>query len=467
MNDEYDVAVIGAGPGGYVAAIRAGQLGLRTVVIEQENLGGECLNHGCIPSKALIHAAESYAGLAELKTFGVTVEGAALDWAAAVAWKDRIVKRLTGGVATLLKAAGVEVVVGRARFVDSHTLAVTGPESERAIHARHVILAVGSQPFEVPGLPFDGRFVISSREALKLTAVPPRLIVVGGGYIGLEMGTVFAMAGAAVTVVELLDGLLPGHSRDAVKVLDRGLRRLKVKALVNTKAAGLEIVGDVARLTVEGPGGARQTLDAEKILVTVGRKPRLADLGLENTGVRRNERWLIEVDAARRTADPAIFAIGDITPGPALAHKASAEGLVAAAAIAGQPAAFQPKGVPSVAFTLPEVASVGVTKERAAAEGIDADDASFPYLPLGRALTMGASDGYFKWTFARSTGAILGCEIVGREASNLIGEAALAIEKGLTLSDVAATIHPHPTLGEGLHEAAELGLGWPVHLPKK
>ncbi len=466
MDHEVDVAVIGAGPGGYVAAIRAAQRGLRTVVIEAEALGGECLNHGCIPSKALIHVAEAYAGLGELKSAGVTVEGAALDWPAAVAWKDRLVKRLTGGVAALLKAAGAEVVRGRATFRDSQTLHVVGPDGEREIRARHAILAPGSRPIEIPGLPFDGRFVLTSREALALPAIPPRLIVVGGGYIGLELGTVFAMLGAAVTVVEWFDSLLPGHAGDALKVIERGLRRLKVKALVKTKAVGLEVAGDAARLTVEGTNGVRQTLDAEKILVTVGRRPNLGGLGLENTRVALTGRGLVEVDAQRRTADPAIYAIGDVTAGPMLAHKASAEALVAADAIAGLPAAFRPRAVPSVVFTLPEIAAVGLNKAQATGQGMEAAEATFPYLALGRALTMGASDGYFKWTFAPATGVLLGCEIVGREASNLIGEAALAVEKGLTLTDVAETIHPHPTLGEGLREAAEVGLGWPVHLPK-
>jgi dihydrolipoamide dehydrogenase len=467
MSDVLDVAVIGAGPGGYVAAIRAAHNGLKTAVVEKENLGGECLNFGCIPSKALVHVAESYAGLAELKSVGVSVGSATLDWPAALAWKDRVVKRLTTGVGSLLKAAGVTVIAGQARFADSQTIAVAVADGEQILKTKHTIIATGAKPFEVPGLPFDGQTVISSREALSLPEVPPRLIVVGGGYIGLELGMVYAMLGSAVTVVELLDGLLPGHGRDAVKALDRNIRRLKIKALVRHKAVGLEIAAGVAKLTIEGPDGARQTLEADKVLVTVGRRPFTGDLGLERTRVTRDARGFIQVDEARRTTDPAIYAIGDITPGPMLAHKASAEALVAADAIAGKPAVFRPRAIPGVVFTSPEVAVVGLTKEQAAAEGLDAEEAVFPYLALGRALTMGTTDGYFKWVYAKADHKILGCEIVGREASNVIGEAALAVEKGLTLADVAETIHTHPTLSEGLKEAAELGLGWPVHLPRK
>jgi dihydrolipoamide dehydrogenase len=467
MSEKFDLAIVGGGPGGYVAAIRAGQRGLRTVLIEKEDLGGECLNHGCIPSKALVHVAETYASLGELKSMGIAVTGGTLDWPTALAWKDRIVKRLTLGTASLLKAARVTVVNGRASLLDSQTLRAVNAAGEQRFTAGHIILATGALPIEAPGLPFDGQYVIGNREALALPTIPPRLIVIGGGYIGMELGMVFAKLGSAVTVVEWLDGLLPGHPRDAVKVLERTIRRLKIKALVHTKATGVVIEDGVVKLTVADAKGVTQVLEAEKVLVTVGRRPNTADLGLENTRVGRDKRGFIEVDDQRRTADPHIYAIGDITPGPMLAHKASAEGLVAVAAILGEPAAFRSHAIPGVVFTDPEIAAVGLTLDQATGQGIAAGEAVFPYIALGRALTMGTTDGYFRWIFAKDDQRVLGCEIVGREASNLISEAVLAIEKGLTLHDVAAAIHPHPTLGEGLHEAAESGLGRPIHIPKK
>lgn len=467
MSEVFDVVVIGAGPGGYVAGIRAAQKGLKTAVIEKEALGGECLNHGCIPSKALIHVAEAYADTGDLRSLGITVEKPAIEWSNSIAWKDRVVKRLTTGVGSLLKAAGATVIAGEASFIDAKTIRVREAGGERELTARATIIATGSKPFEVPGLPFDGQVVISSREALALGAIPPRLIVVGGGYIGMELGTVYAMLGSQVTVVELLDGLLTGQPRDAIKLVERNLRRLKIKTLLRTKAAGLEIAGGVGKLTVVGPDGATSVLEAEKILVTVGRKPFTGSLGLENTAVTRDSRGFIEVDEQRRTKDPAIFAIGDIVPGPMLAHKASAEALVAVAAVAGENAVYAPRAVPGVVFTAPEIATVGLSKEAAGASGVSAEEAIFPYQALGKALTMGASEGYFKWIYRLPDHVIVGAEIVGRDASALIGEAALALENELTLHQVARTIHPHPTLNEGWHEAAELGLGWPIHLPRK
>jgi dihydrolipoamide dehydrogenase len=343
MSELFDLVVIGAGPGGYVAGIRAAQKGLKTAVIEKEALGGECLNHGCIPSKALIHVAEAFASTAELKSMGITVEKPTIDWPASIAWKNRIVRRLTTGVGTLLKAAGATVFSGQASFVGPQTIRIVDAGGEQEIKTRYTILATGSKTIAIPGLPLDGQVVISSREALALAEIPPRLIVVGGGYIGMELGTVFAMLGSQVTVVELLDNLLTGQPREAVKVVERNLRRLKIKALLRTKATGLELDGGVGKLTVVGPDGVARILEAEKILVTVGRKPFVGEVGLENTGVTRDKRGFVEVDAQRRTKDPAIFAIGDIVPGPMLAHKASAEALVAVAAIAGEEAAFSPE----------------------------------------------------------------------------------------------------------------------------
>lgn len=466
MNETYDVAVIGAGPGGYIAAIRAAQYGLRTAIIEREVVGGECLNHGCIPSKALIHAAESFHELGSLKTLGLEVQGATLDWAKTMAWKDRVVKRLTSGVGLLLQANGAELIRGEAKFKDASNLIVAGPDGERTVAAKHFIVATGSSAAVVPGLPFDGQTVLSNREALTLTVIPARLIVIGGGYIGMELGTVFAMAGSKVTIVELLPELLTGQPREAVKIVDRGLRRLHIKALLETKGVGLSIAEGVAKLTVQDKKGRQQVLEAEKILVTTGRRPRTGELGLEQIGVAIDQRGFIVVNERRQTTIPHIYAIGDAIPGPMLAHKAGADALAAVAAVAGRPAPAGSTHVPGVVFTYPEIATVGLSLAGAQARGISVAEAMIPYLALGRALTMGTSEGYLKWIYSTADDAIVGAEVVGREASNLIGEASLAVEKGLKLADVAETIHPHPTLGEGWHEAAELGLGFPIHVPR-
>ena len=463
----YDLCVVGAGPGGYVAAIRAAQLGLKTLVVEKEKAGGVCLNHGCIPSKALIHAADVFAEIQKASSMGVECENCRIELAKTVAWKDKIVKRLTGGIQSLFKANGVEYLQGEARLTGSDSLAVVTEEGEKLIRAEHTIIATGAQPIELPSVSLDGTTVISSREALALDQIPPRIIVIGGGYIGLELGIVFAKLGSAVTVVELLDGLLPVCSREAVKILERTLRRLKIKVMLQTKAKGVQVQDGVARLTITGPDGQEQQLEAEKVLLTVGRKPSTSGLGLENTEAVLDEKGFIRVDAQRRTADRRIFAIGDVTGEPMLAHKAGAEGVVAADAIAGKDAAFSPRAIAAVVFTDPEIAMVGLNVEEAKSQGFEAEEASFPFIALGRALTMNAGDGYAKWVFDARDHTILGCEIVGREASNLIGEAALAVEKQLKLEDVAATIHPHPTLTEGLAKAAELALGNPIHLPKK
>jgi dihydrolipoamide dehydrogenase len=463
----FDVAVIGTGPGGYVAAIRAAQNGLATVVVEKENLGGECLNHGCIPSKALIHAASAYAELADLAAIGVKVESAKIDWPAVVAWKDKVVKRLTTGVGALLKAHGVTVINGAARFTSSDSLEATTRDGNESIAFGKAIIATGVAAIDLPSAPFDGETVVGHRELLALKEIPPRLVVIGGGYIGLELGIVFAKVGSQVTVVELTDGLLPGTPRDAVKVVERALRRLKIKTLLNTRVVAVERVGGVARLTVENDAGERQMLEAEKVAVTVGRCAVTAGLGLEKTGVTFDKRGFIQVDAQRRTNDANIFAVGDVVGGMLLAHKASAEGLVAADAIAGKPAAFSPRAIAAVAFTDPEIAIVGLSADAARAQGLNAVESSFPFLALGRALTMNSTDGYVKWIHTPDDHLILGCEIVGREASALIGEAAVAVEKQLRLEDIVGAIHPHPTLTEALSEAAEAGLGHPIHAPKR
>ena len=466
-NENFDLAIIGGGPGGYVAAIRASQNGLKTALIEKETLGGECLNHGCIPSKALIHVAEAYSGLSALAGMGVQVSGVTLDLSAAVEWKNKIVKRLTTGVGSLMKANAVTVINGIASFLDNRTVRVVAGSEERNIHAGQVMIAVGTTPISLSALPLDGQLIISHREALAPARLPARLLVVGGGYIGLELGMMYAKFGSAVTIVEVLERMLPGTQTEALRVINRNLRRLKMKVLTRTKVTGMVRANNSAMVTLENAEGATEMLKVDQVLVTVGRRPSTAGLGLENTEVALDEKGFIKVDAQRRTTEPSIFAVGDVAGPPLLAHKASAEGLVAADAAAGKPAAFNPRAIPAVVFADPEVAVVGLSKEEAIKRGYDAEEASFPFLALGRALTMNSGDGFARWIFSATDKQILGCEIVGPDASSLIGEAALAVEKKLTLDDVAGTIHPHPTLSEALMEAAELGLGHPIHLPKK
>ncbi|KPJ53807.1 hypothetical protein AMJ39_03200 [candidate division TA06 bacterium DG_24] len=459
--------VIGAGPGGYVAAIRAAQLGVETTLVEKEpSPGGICLNHGCIPSKALISAADLVHRSTTAQEMGVLVEGANVDISKLQAWKTDIIRRLTDGVAKLLKGNGVVVVQGVARLTGPRQVEVRTPDGTGEIEFEHAIIATGSRPFEIPGLPFDGERIITSTEALALQEVPPRLLVVGGGYIGLELGTVYAKLGSAVTVVEMLDQLLPGTELRLVQTVARRLKQLAIEVHLRTKAVGVKEEDGRTVLEVEREG-TRETIPFDRALITVGRRPNTEDLGLDAAGVLLGDGGFINTDDQMRTSVPHVFAIGDVAGQPLLAHKASREGILAATVIAGQDARVDWRVVPAVVFTDPEIATVGMTDAQAKAQGIETIVGRFPFAALGRALTMAQPDGFVNVVAQKGTEKVLGVHIVGPEAGVLIGEAALAIEMEATIHDIARTIHPHPTLSESLVEAAEGAIGKAIHLLRR
>jgi len=463
---ETEVLVIGGGPGGYVAAIRAAQLGKDVTLVERDRLGGVCLNVGCIPSKALIDAAKSYHRLATREAErGIEVEGLRLNFSRLQEWKQSVVRRLTSGVEQLLKGNGVTVVRGKATFTGPHQVLVENPGGGNEVYRfKHCILATGSRPVELPGFAFDGERVLDSSDALALDELPARLVVIGGGYIGLELGTAFAKLGSEVTVLELTEQLLPGTDPELVQVVARRLRQLGVKVHTRARALGWEEAPDGAVTVRFEQDGREQAVTADRILVSVGRRPNTDGIGLELAGVEVDEGGRVQVDERLRTRQPHIYAIGDIAPGPMLAHKASKEGIVAAEVIAGLPAAADYVAVPAPIFTDPEIATVGLTEEQAREQGYDPVVGRFPYAANGRALTLGERDGFVKIVADRESRVVLGVGIVGPEASDLIAEAALAIEMGATVEDLALTIHAHPTLSEAVMEAAEASLGHAIHV---
>lgn len=463
----FDAVVIGAGPGGYVCAIKLGQLGLKTAVIERESVGGVCLNVGCIPSKALIHAGTFYDKVnhhaAEL---GIDVTVKNFDMKKLKDWKDKVVKKLTSGVEGLLKANKVEIIKGEAKFTNSTTLTVKTSAGTSTITAKYFVIATGSRSVVIPGFEPDGKNVITSTEALDLTAPPKRLAVIGGGYIGLELGTFLSKVGSQVTVLEGTKQLLGMMDQDCVNVVARGLKKRNVSVVLEAKATGYKKTGKGLEVSFQTPSGP-STVECDVILVTVGRKPNSDTIDLAKAGITPNSKGFIDIDKQCRTKVPHIFAIGDVAGGALLAHKASKEGLVAAEVIAGRKAAFDTTIIPAVVFTDPEIASVGLTLNEAKAAGFDAHEAQFPFAALGKALAGGDSDGFAKVVADRKTQRLLGVHIVGAEASALLGEAGLALEMGAVLEDLALTIHAHPTLPEVLMEAAEVALGHPIHIVLK
>ncbi|RME05582.1 MAG: dihydrolipoyl dehydrogenase [Deltaproteobacteria bacterium] len=458
--------VIGAGPGGYVAAIRLGQLGQETILVEKRQLGGVCLNVGCIPSKALISAAKFYEKISQAQKMGISVHGLTIDPEKLQEWKKSIVKKLTGGVAQLCKGNGVDVLHGTARLMGNREAIVTDRKGkELLIRFENAIIATGSRPIEIPAFPFDGEIVIGSSDALSLSRLPGRLLVIGGGYIGLELGIMYRKLGVEVTIVEMMDQLLPGFDPDLVAVVARKLKRSKVKTFLGARAVGFERTAGGARVRIEHEGKEIE-LETEKILVTVGRRPNTESLGLEAAGVQRDEKGFIPVDERRATNVPGIYAIGDVAGQPMLAHKASKEGEVAAEVIAGRPSAYDVRTVPAVIFTDPEIATAGLTEPEARAAGYDVITGRFNFAANGRAMTNLETDGFVKVVAQRDTKDILGISIVGPEASDLISEAALAVEMCANVEDVALTIHPHPTLPECLMEAAKAAIGEAIHALK-
>lgn len=455
-----EVLVIGAGPGGYVAAIRAAQLGKKVLVVEKEKLGGVCLNVGCIPSKALIHAAKEWKTLhTEAAEIGIEVGQARLDFKKTQEWKRGVTTQLSNGVGQLFKGNKVESLFGTATFTGPNAVTVKTAEGDVAVQFQHCIVATGSRPVQIPGFAFDGHKIIDSTAALDLEAVPRELVVIGGGFIGLEIGAAYAALGSKVTVVEMMDQILPGQDAEIVRIVERRLKKDGVAVFTKAKAKGFD--GKDVTFEVDGK---EQKVPADKVLVAVGRRPNTDSLGLDKAGVKVGERGLIPINDKAQTNVPTIYAIGDIVAGPALAHKASKEGLVAAAHIAGDKgAALDYKALPWAVFVDPEIATVGLTEEQAKAKGYDPKVAKFPYAALGRAKSTNTAEGFVKVVADKKTDLLLGVHIVGAEASNLIAEAALAIELGATAKDLALTVHTHPTFPEALMEAAEGIHGKMIH----
>jgi dihydrolipoamide dehydrogenase len=457
--DVVDVVVLGAGPGGYTAAFRAADLGLRTVLVERyEKLGGVCLNVGCIPSKALLHIAKVVADAEETAAFGVRFAAPEIDLGTLREWKGSVVGRLTSGLAGLAKQRNVRVVRGAATFASANSLVVETDDGPATIAFRHCIVATGSTPVRLPGIPHDDPRVIDSTGALELTEVPQRLLVIGGGIIGLEMATVYDALGARVTVVELMDSLIPGCDGDLVRPLHKRIAKRYEAIHLETRVTSVEALPEGLRVQFEGKDAPEAQL-YDRVLVAVGRTPNGASLGAENAGVAVDERGFIRVDGQMRTNVSHIFAIGDVVGGPMLAHKAMHEGKVAAEVIAGHNVSFDPGAIPSVAYTDPEVAWMGLTESEAKAEGRAVDKAVFPWAASGRALSLGRDEGMTKLLFDPETRRLLGAGMVGPGAGELIAETVHALEMGSEAEDIALTIHPHPTLSETIGLAAEAAEG--------
>ncbi len=471
MTHTVQVAVLGAGPGGYAAAFYAADLGMSVALIDEEpNPGGVCLYRGCIPSKALLHVAKVLDEAQHAKDWGIDFAPPTIDVDRLREFKNSVVKKLTGGLGQLSKQRKITYVQGRATVVDGRTLSVQTTDGEARVEAEHVVLATGSHPTKVPSLSLDSPRVMDSTGGLEVQDIPKTLLVVGGGYIGLELGTVYAALGSQVTVVEMTAGLLPGADRDLVSLLARRIeKQFTGGVMLNTRVTKMAEEKDGIRVTFEGAAVTQPEQVFEKVLVSIGRRPNSDVPGLGRTKVVVDPKGFIEVDGQRRTAEPTIFAIGDVAGEPMLAHKASHEARVAIEAIAGHKAVFEPLAIPAVVFTDPEIAWAGPTEAQAKEQGLDVEIARFPWAAGSRAVTIDRTDGVTKLVLDRKTGRILGVGIAGAGAGELIAEGVLAIEMGATAEDLKLTIHPHPTLSETLMESAEIFFGTSTHVyrPKK
>jgi dihydrolipoamide dehydrogenase len=469
--DSTQVVVVGGGPGGYAAAFLAADLGAQVTMVDLEpNPGGVCLYRGCIPSKALLHAAKIITESRHAAALGIEFAEPRIDVDKLRAWKEGVVKKLTGGLGQLGKQRKVRFIQGRASFLDANTLAIEKAQGATdRLAFESAILATGSRPATVPGLSIKSPRVMDSTGALEINDVPKTLLVVGGGYIGLELGTVYAALGTKVSVVEMTSGLLPGADRDLVTILARRVGKIFSSVMLNTKVTELREDGDSIRVRLEGSGVEQPEQVFDKVLISVGRKPNSSGLGLENTKVEIDERGFVKVDAQRRTAEPSIYAIGDVVGEPMLAHKAMHEGRTAAEAIAGHKVAFEPAAIPAVVFTDPEIAWCGLTETEAEKEGRKIKVARFPWPASGRAVSLDRTDGATKLIIDPETERVLGAGIVGPGAGELISECVLAIEMAALASDVGLTIHPHPTLSETIMESAEVfyGTSTDLYRPRK
>ena len=462
-----DVVVIGGGPGGYVAAIRLSQLGKKVILIEKEKMGGTCLQVGCIPSKALIRVGKLLEEIENCSKLGIEISGDInVNLPKLLEWKENTTKLLTKGVEGLCKANQVQILKGQAKFSGSHSVIVKNDGKEETIEFDHCIIATGSIPFEIPGFSFDGKKILNSSHALSLKEIPNQLAVIGGGYIGLELGSFYAKLGTQVTVIEMMPQLLPGFDLDAVKVIERKLRKDKVEILLETKAINYKEQNGKVKLKVDRKGESIE-IETDFILVTVGRKPYCKDLEIEKAGLKTNEKGFIPVNQSLQTHVSHIYAIGDIAKDPMLAHKASKEGEVAAEHICGKESTFDSQAIPAVVFTDPEMASVGLIEREAKDQGMEILIGKFPMSASSKAMIAGHTEGFVKIIADKNSRTILGVLIVGYEAGTMISEAAILVEMGATLDDLALTIHPHPTLPESVMEAAKAALGEPIHILKK
>jgi dihydrolipoamide dehydrogenase len=453
------VVVLGAGPGGYTAAFRAADLGRQVVMVERyPDLGGVCLNVGCIPSKALLHTAEVINEAAELEHMGVRFTQPKIDLDRMRAGKDRVVGKLTGGLAALAKQRKVQVVTGVGKFAGPHQLEVQTAEGLTRIEFEHAIIACGSSPVRIPGFPNDDPRLIDSTGALALADIPKKMLIIGGGIIGLEMATVYATLGSEIDIVELQDGLIPGCDRDLVRPLQKRLEAKVAGILLKTRVADIKAQKNGLKVSFDGDKAPEPRL-YDRVLVAVGRSPNGRQINAEAAGVHVDERGFIPTDAKMRTNVPHVYAIGDVVGNPMLAHKATHEGKVAAEVIAGLPALFDPMTIPSVAYTDPEVAWMGLTETEAKAKGIEIEKGVFPWAASGRALGIGREEGLTKLVFDAKSKRLLGAGIVGRNAGELIAETVLALEMGADAEDMGLTIHPHPTLSETVCFAAEMAEG--------
>lgn len=465
------VAVIGAGPGGYAAAFMAADLGLEVALIDKnEEAGGVCLQRGCIPSKALLHVAKLINESKEAAHWGVKFSEPEIDINRMREWKNEVVSHMTGGLKQLIKQRKVNFINGTATFINSNKLKIEKSDGETdELEFEKAILATGSVPAKVPSLDIGSDRVLDSTSALEMEDIPKKLLVVGGGYIGLELGTVYAALGSKVTVVEMMSGLLPGADRDLVSVLSKRVKSIMENVYLNTKVVEMKEVKNGLKVKFEGDDVDKKEQTFDKVLVSVGRKPVTEGLGLENTKVKINDKGFVEVNLQRQTDDPSIYAIGDIAGNPMLAHKATAEGKVAAEAIAGHKTAFEPNAIPAVVFTDPELAWAGLSETEAKEKGIKVEVAKFPWAASGRAKTLERLDGLTKWVIDPETKRVLGMGVVGSGAGELISEGVIAIEMAALAKDVALSIHPHPTLSETVMESAEVYFGEATHIyrPKR
>ena len=459
---DYQLIVIGSGPGGYHAAIRAAQLGLTTAVVEKGAIGGVCLNVGCIPTKALLHVAEDLREAAKARDYGIDFGTPAIDLERLESWKASVVTKMTSGVGLLFKGNKIDVIEGEARFSGPHELTV----GDRTVSFEKAIVATGSRPIEIPGFEPDGETIVDSTGALMVAEVPKRFMAIGGSAIGLEFADIYHALGSETTVVELMDEIVPTSDPDVAKVLRKSFEDRGVDVRTGTKAVAQRTTDDGLEVTLETADGGQETVVVDKLLVAVGRRPNGTGLGLEEIGVTVDERGYVPVDDSMRTALPHVYAIGDVARGPLLAHKAMKEGLVAAEHAAGQPAAYDTI-VPAVIYTSPELASVGMTEAEARDAGFEPRVGTFPLSASGRATTLGVKEGLVKIIGDAETDVVLGFHMVGPSAGDLVSEAALAIEMGATLEDVALTQHAHPTLAETVMEAAEHAHGRAIHIANR